>query len=688
MDTRYKVVLVDDNMTTLYQGKNLLQAFFMVYTVKSASLLFKLLEHEIPDLILLDVMMPEMDGFQTITILKADHRYKDIPVIFLTSKSDEESEKKGFSLGAVDYITKPFSGPLLQKRISNQILYKRVEAAVKNSSGKPGEPFNEIPRANEQVRNLLEKTPLCVRLWDKEGKMIDCNEAAIEFFGFNNKEEYLNKYTELYPEYQNDGQLSLDKVQYCLDKAFKEGRYAYEWTYKMLDGSLMSAEVILVRIEYGDDYALVAYTRDLREQKALIEEMRKTELAEESSKTKSRFLANMSHEMRTPLNVVLGLTELMMEEDSPPIDWKLNLYKIHSASNTLLRLINDVLDISKIEAGKLEFTPVNYEVPGILNDIITFSKIRTEGKPIIFQLDINEDLPYNLYGDDLRVKQIINNLLSNAFKYTQEGTINLGLKAEKHHDNPDLITMEIIVSDTGIGISKENIANLFSDYYQVDGEANRNIIGTGLGLSITKRLVEMMNGEISVESELGKGSVFRARIQQGIVNNTHIGQMLADNFGKFIYTQNSNTSKKKLERPDLSFAKVLVVDDMQPNLDLAAGLLGRYKMQVDCVLSGEEALEIIQQEDPVYNAIFMDHMMPQGMDGIETAKAIRSLGTEYARNIPIIALTANAIAGTEEIFYANGFQSYIPKPINIMMLDSIIKKWVCRRRIPRETEEN
>ena len=685
METRYKVVLVDDNITTLFQGKNLLQAFFMVYTIRSAALLFKLLEHELPDLILLDVMMPEMDGFETITILKADPRYKDIPVIFLTSKSDEESEKKGFALGAVDYITKPFSGPLLHKRISNHILYKMVEATVRNSSENTGTTANQINKVSERIRNLLDKTPLCARLWDKENNLIDCNEMTIEFFGFKNKEECFKRYTELYPEYQPDGQLSTEKAKIIIDKAFKEGRCAVEWTYRMLDGTLMPAEVILVRVEYEDSYAVLGYTRDLREQKALIDEIHRAEIAEESNKAKSRFLANMSHEMRTPLNVVLGLTELMMEEEKPGPDWKQNLNKIHSSGSTLLRLINDVLDISKIEAGKMELTPVNYEVPGLLNDIITFSKMRTEGKPIIFQLDIDEDLPYNLNGDDLRVKQIINNLLSNAFKYTKEGTVSLGLTAERISEK--IIWLYIIVSDTGIGITEENMGSLFTDYYQVEGDFNRKTDGTGLGLSITKRLVEKMGGEISVESEFNKGSVFRARIQQGIVDDTPLGGMVADNLGKFIYAENSSNMRKKLVRPDLSYAKVLVVDDMQPNLDLAAGLLGRYKMQVDCVLSGEEAVELMKKEDNFYYAIFMDHMMPPGMDGIETAKAIRNLGTDYARNIPIIALTANAIAGTEEIFYSSGFQSYIAKPINIMMLDSVIRKWVCRRRLPREPEE-
>ena len=198
--TRYKIALVDDNIATLNQGKILLQAFYKVYTIQSAATLFENLEHDIPDLILLDVEMPDMDGFQTISKLKADPRYKDIPVIFLTAKSDEESERKGFSLGAVDYISKPFSGPLLQKRISNQILYKRVEAAVKDYSDNLEVMVGEITRANERTRILLDKTPLAARLWDVDRNIVDCNEAAVQLFGFKDKEECIRRYSELYPE--------------------------------------------------------------------------------------------------------------------------------------------------------------------------------------------------------------------------------------------------------------------------------------------------------------------------------------------------------------------------------------------------------------------------------------------------------------------------------------------------------
>ena len=412
-----------------------------------------------------------------------------------------------------------------------------------------------------------------------------------------------------------------------------------------------------------------------------ITERRQLEAAEMANRSKSAFLANMSHEMRTPMNVVVGLTDLMLEEDDPTVNLRENLEKISTAGNTLLGLINDVLDISKIEAGKLELIPVEYDVPSLLNDVITFNMIRIEDKPISFHLDINGELPCCLFGDDLRVKQIINNILSNAFKYTQKGAVTLGMSCCPDHQqiagqgNGNDLCMSVYVSDTGIGIRGEDLKKLFRDYSQVDTHANRSIQGTGLGLSITKMLVEHMDGQISVESEYGKGTTFRFCIRQGYAGEKLIGEDMAGILKNFRYEDNRKKANGKLVRPDLSYSSVLVVDDMQTNLDVASGLLRKYKMQVDCVTGGQEAVERIRRGEPVYDAVFMDHMMP-GMDGVEAAEKIRAIGTKYAVTIPIIALTANAIAGNEQMFLSGNFQAFLPKPINIIKLDTVVQRWV------------
>jgi len=402
------------------------------------------------------------------------------------------------------------------------------------------------------------------------------------------------------------------------------------------------------------------------------------ETAELNSSYKSNFLANMSHEMRTPLNVVVGLTDLRMEDVKLPLEVQEDIRKINAAGELLLGIVNDVLDISKIEAGKLELMPVEYNTASLLNDIITLNMIRIESKPIKFKLEISENIPNELCGDELRVKQIFNNLLSNAFKYTKEGTVTFRVDCTRGDGNEVLVSAT--VSDTGIGIRQEDMKNLFSEYNQVDTKANRKIEGTGLGLSITKKLVEIMGGEIGVESIYGVGTSFHVSIRQSAVDDSTLSQEIIDNLSSFRYVDDKQYASAKLVCPDLSGTRVLVVDDFPTNLDVAAGMLRKYKIHVDCASSAQAAISLIKAGKPVYNTVFMDHMMP-GMDGIEATQIIRSLDSEYARTVPIISLTANALVGNEQMFLEKGFNAFLSKPINIFKLDSIVKRWV--RNKPR-----
>jgi PAS domain S-box-containing protein len=433
------------------------------------------------------------------------------------------------------------------------------------------------------------------------------------------------------------------------------------------DGTKRLFETVKVPLILDEEIiGILGIGRDITQRKAMEEEVRAASVA------KSDFLANMSHEIRTPLNVVIGLTDLVLEDGTLPKSVTENLIKINNAGSTLLSIVNDILDFSKIEAGKLQISPVEYYMSSLLNDVITLVVTRIGEKPITFNLNIPDNLPNKLYGDDLRVKQILTNLLSNSAKYTHRGSIELKVNCEREGGN---VWMIISVADTGIGVHEEDLKKLFLDYFMVDAKANRNIEGTGLGLPITKKLVEMMGGEISAVSEYGKGTTFSLRIKQGYYDDTLMGKDVAEKLRSFRYTDDKRLATKRLVRLNLSYVKVLVVDDMQTNLDVAAGLLRKYKMQVDCSDNGREAIEKIRIGLPIYNAIFMDHMMP-GMDGIETADKIRALGTEYAKKIPIIALTANAIHGTEQMFYEHDFQAFISKPIDIMELDSVIRKWL------------
>jgi signal transduction histidine kinase/CheY-like chemotaxis protein len=407
-------------------------------------------------------------------------------------------------------------------------------------------------------------------------------------------------------------------------------------------------------------------------------------VAESASEAKSHFLASMSHEMRTPLNAIIGFSELELgKERDGGIEsetWE-NLEKIYSSGVTLLGLINDILDISKIESGKFELVPANYDMPSLINDTVVLNIVRKGSKPIVFKLDIDEKLPARLFGDELRIKQILNNLLSNAFKYTREGEVTLKIRCERDAEG---VWMTCAVSDTGVGIREEDIERLFGEYNQVDTRSNRHIEGTGLGLAITKRLVEMMRGTIYVQSEYGKGSTFTVRLFQGFINDEVIGKKLAKNLQEFRYTMARQDRNRQIVRRHIPYARVLVVDDVVTNLDLARGIMKPYGMTVDCVNSGPSAIEKIRKGEPRYNAVFMDHMMP-GMDGLEAARIIRNeIGSDYARTIPIIALTANAIIGNEELFLHNGFQDFLTKPIDIMKMNEVIDRFVRDKKLEKE----
>ncbi|MDR1893531.1 MAG: response regulator [Spirochaetales bacterium] len=412
-----------------------------------------------------------------------------------------------------------------------------------------------------------------------------------------------------------------------------------------------------------------------------IQNLRLAELrkeAETASESKTQFLANMSHEMRTPLNAIIGLSELALGSEDPNGNAYNSMEKIFVSGMTLLGIINDILDISKIEAGKFTLIPVEYETPSMINDTISQNILRIGSKPIQFKIQADVNLPFRLLGDELRVKQIFNNLLSNAFKYTEKGIVKWSITAEIQEKT---VWITSTVEDTGMGIRQEDLPKLFSDYSQVNLKERARIEGTGLGLSITRNLAELMGGSISVQSEFGKGSAFTVRFRQDFVSDQVIGPEVSENLSTNNYTLKRRRKNEKISRAWLPYATVLMVDDVDTNLDVARGMLKPYGMTVDCVNSGQKAIDLVREEKTKYNAIFMDHMMPD-LDGFETVQIIRrDIGTDYARTVPIIALTANAIQGTEDLFLKNGFQAYLTKPIDIIRLDTIINRFVRDRHM-------
>jgi signal transduction histidine kinase/AmiR/NasT family two-component response regulator len=408
-------------------------------------------------------------------------------------------------------------------------------------------------------------------------------------------------------------------------------------------------------------------------------------LADKDSKTKSNFLATMSHEIRTPLNAIIGLSEIEMQSPDFMAERNLssreNITQINRSGTALLGIINDILDISKIEAGRFELSPGVYSVASMINDAAILSRVRIGSLPIDFILEIDGNFPGELFGDEVCVKQILHNLLSNAIKYTKQGTVTLRVSYELIQSLTVLVRFS--VQDTGRGIRAEDIDKLFTSYTQLDTGTNRKIEGTGLGLSIVKSLTEMMGGGITVKSEYGKGSCFTAEIIQEIVDIQPIGNETAENLKNFRYADENE--KENINYSWLPEAKALIVDDVPANLQVAKGLLAPYGIQVDTAASGKDAIERLQRH--TYHIIFMDHMMPE-MDGVEAAAAIRAwekagvsegnskLSPEPPKRVPVIAMTANALHGMREFYLEHGFDDYLSKPINSFLLDEILKKWI------------
>jgi signal transduction histidine kinase/DNA-binding response OmpR family regulator len=447
----------------------------------------------------------------------------------------------------------------------------------------------------------------------------------------------------------------------CVKQGLKQTFFSH-------DGSSYQVDVEILRDIESKPIGYIEIVQDITK----VEQMARAE-ADSANKAKSLFLAKMSHEIRTPMNAIMGIVEIQIQDETLPPKVKESFVMIYNSSNLLLGIINDILDLSKIESGKMELVPAKYEVASLINDTVQLNIMRNS-KRITFELFIDEDTPIELIGDEIRIKQILNNLLSNAFKYTEKGKIKLSIFAKNENEDDKMLIFEL--SDTGQGMTEEQVKKLFStEYIRFNLQSNRSIGGTGLGMNITSHLVQMMGGKISVDSKVGKGSTFIVHLPQKTAGPNTLGKEAAKNLMQ-LRTIDKTIKKAQFIREYMPYGKVLIVDDVESNLFVAKGLMAPYGLSIDTASSGLKAIEKIKNGN-VYDVIFMDHMMPE-MDGIEAVEIIRKLGYKQ----PIVALTANAIVGQAKIFLESGFTDFLPKPIDIRLLNAVLNKLIRDKQSP------
>lgn len=391
----------------------------------------------------------------------------------------------------------------------------------------------------------------------------------------------------------------------------------------------------------------------------------KNEEARNALEAKGNFLANMSHEIRTPMNAICGMAQILSERDFSEEESGY-IETIQKSSESLLSIINEILDFSKIDSGKMEINDDDYHFNSLIHDVISIIEFRMKDKSVKLIVDVDPKIPRVLIGDELRIRQILINLLNNAVNFTHRGSITLKIVWVQR--GPGEGVLEVEVKDTGIGISEANMSKLFKAFGQIDTRKNRNVEGTGLGLAISKNLLELMGGSIWATSEVDYGSTFSFSLPQKIRDNRPSN-----------YKADHTLIEKQNQEFNITFkapnARVMIVDDNKVNLVVACELMKRFGFEATTIDNGAEAINRIEEHLLTYDLIFMDHMMPF-MDGIETTERIRELDSQYAKEIPIIALTANAIKGVEKQFKDAGMNDYLPKPIHVNQLNDILKKWL------------
>jgi len=699
-----KILAVDDEPNNLDVLRNCLQeAGFKVLVANNGETALKRINHIKPDLILLDVNMPGMDGFETCRRLKKKDETKDTPIIFITAKTESVDKVKGLEIGAVDYISKPFQTAEVVARVNKHLtirnLQKQLEA--KNTQLQDHVHHLESLAALEKAVNETQtmalmmdnamKVTLAVFKCDRAWLLYPCDPKAP---GWRVPMEVTT------PEYPGANILNTDMpMNTALSEVMRDSlaatdpiaighKYEHKIAPKVIKQFSVQSQITMAiypklgkpwlfglhqcsyaRVWTENELSLFSefgqrLTQSLGLSLSLDELQKAKEKADSANRTKSEFIANMSHEIRTPMNAIIGFAHLALRTKPTPRQHGY-MSKILSSARALLEIINDILDFSKIEAGKMDMEHTRFLLSDVMENLSDLLGHEAESKGIKMLFTTEPDVPLALIGDPLRLGQVLINMTNNAIKFTDTGEIIIATKLISMDENR--VKLHFAVRDTGIGLTLEQIDGLFRPFTQADASTTRDYGGTGLGLTICKRFVEMMNGDISVASQPGQGSVFTFTAE--------FGQRTAKKRKRLLPSQELvELQVPETDAADLAMIKnasVLLVEDNDINQQVATELLEQAGIVVTIAANGREAVKAIGQAQ--YDLIFMDLQMPK-MDGYEASRAIRR--NARLRDVPIIAMTAHAMSGIREKCLAAGMDDHLSKPIDPLELTAVLVRWI------------